>query len=105
MINNVILNGVVVELPKMNETAGGIKYATVVLEITRPFKNHQGIYDVDRIAVTLWKGLAETSKDLCKIGDVLGIKGRIQSYSVERDGKTFFNYEIVAEYISYIGVN
>lgn len=102
MINNVVLTGKVIELPQMRETASGIKYANILLEITRPFKNSNGVYDSDRISVTLWKGIAETANEACKIGDLLGIKGRIQSYSVEKESQTYYNYEIVAEHVSFM---
>lgn len=95
MINNVVLVGRLVELPKMLETPTGIKYATIRLEVMRPFKNRSGVYDSDKISVTLWKGIAETVKDVCRIGDMLGIKGRVQS----EDGKT---YEFIAEHVSFM---
>ncbi len=102
MINSVVLTGRVIELPKMRETATGIKYANILLEITRPFKNSSGIYDSDKVSVTLWKGIAETASDVCQIGDMLGIKGRIQTYSVEKESQTYYNYEIIAEHVSFM---
>lgn len=97
MINNVVLVGRLVGLPKMLETPTGIKYATIRLEVMRPFKNSSGVYDSDKVSVTLWKGIAKTANDVCKIGDMLGIKGRIQS----EDGIT---YEIVAEHVSFMRI-
>lgn len=102
MINSVVLTGRVIELPKMRETATGIKYANIMLEITRPFKNCNGFYDSDKISVTLWKGIAEIANDVCQIGDMLGIKGRIQTYSVEKESQTYYNYEIIAEHVSFM---
>lgn len=102
MINNVILIGRIVEALQLRETTSGNKYATVVLEITRPFKNSNGIYDNDRISVTLWKGIAEMANDVCKIGDMLGVKGRLQTYCVEKESHTYYNYEIIAEHIAFM---
>lgn len=104
MINNVVLTGKVVELPKVRETATGIKYANILLEVMRPFRNSNGVYESDRMSVTLWKGIAETAIDVCKVGDLLGIKGRIQTYSVEKENQTYYNYEIVAEQVSFMSV-
>ncbi|MCI8850357.1 MAG: single-stranded DNA-binding protein [Erysipelotrichaceae bacterium] len=104
MINNVVLTGRITELPKLRETSSGIKYATILLDIVRPFKNSNGIYDSDKISVTLWKGIAETANEICKIGDMLGVKGRIQTYSVEKETQTYYNYEIVAEHVSFMSV-
>lgn len=102
MINNVVLTGKVVELPKMRETATGIKYANILIDVTRPFRNSNDEYDIDRVSVTLWKGIAETASRACKVGDYIGIKGRIQTYSVEKENQTYYNYEIVAEYVDYL---
>ena len=104
MINNVVLTGRITELPKLRETSCGIKYETILLDIVRPFKNSNGIYDSDKITVTLWKGIAETANEICKIGDMLGVKGRIQTYSVEKETQTYYNYEIVAEHVSFMSV-
>lgn len=102
MLNIVVLAGKVVELPVLKETANGTKYATVVLEVTRPFKNSNSQYEQDRIAVTMWKGIAETANDVCKIGSTLGIKGRISTFSVEKEGQIYYNYEIIAEHVSFM---
>lgn len=101
MINNVVLTGRIIEEPKLRETATGIKYATVLLEVERSFKNKNGIYDTDKISVTAWKDTAVTVKDMCKVGDIVGIRGRVQSYSVEKESQTFYNYEIIAEHFSF----
>lgn len=101
MINNVVITGKIVEMPKIRETANGIRYANMLLEVARPFRNSNGGFDSDRILVTLWKGITETVNDVCKIGDLLGIKGRLQTYSVERETQTYYNYEVMAEYISF----
>lgn len=102
MLNFIVLAGKIIEMPVLKETVNGTKYANVVLEITRPFKNSNSQYDHDRIVVTMWKGIAETAMEVCKLGDILGVKGRVQSYSVEKENQTYYNYEIVAEHVSFI---
>lgn len=102
MLNFIVLAGKIVELPVLKETVNGTKYATVVLEVTRPFKNSNSQYENDRVVVTMWKGIAETASSTCKLGDTLGIKGRIQTYSVEKEHQTFYNYEIIAEHVSFM---
>lgn len=102
MLNIVVIAGKIVELPILKETSNGTKYASLVLEVVRPFKNSNSVYEHDRIAVTLWKGVAETATNTCAIGNLLGVKGRIQTYSVEKEGQTYYNYEIVAETVSFM---
>lgn len=105
MLNNIVLVGRIVEPPQLRESTSGNKYATVVLEIMRPFKNSNGIHDSDRISVTLWKGIAEMACDCCKVGDMLGVKGRLQAYCVEKESHTYYNYEVIAEHLSYMTKN
>lgn len=102
MINNVVLTGKVVELPQLQESAIGIKYANVLLEVTRPFKNSSGVYNVDRIPVVLWRDIAEVACEVCKIGDLLGVKGWIQSHEISKDNQTYYTYEVVVEHVSFM---
>lgn len=103
MLNQIILVGRVVELPSIKESVNGNKYATLTLELDRPFKNSNGEYDIDIVNVILWKGIAETTTDVCKLGDVVGMKGRIQSHSYETsEGQTRYGYDIIAEKISFL---
>ena len=92
MINNVVLTGMIVELPKTRE-----KQNDIVLEVVRPFKNEDGIYDSDKVSVILGENYTEKVNDVCRIGDMLEIQGRIQS----EDGIT---YEIIAEHVSFMRI-
>lgn len=105
MLNHVVVAGRVSELPVVKETVNGTKYATLVLEITRPFKNSNDIYESDKVAITLWKGIAETALNVCKLRDMVGVKARIQTYSVTKENQTYLNYEFVAEQVSFMSVN
>lgn len=102
MINNVVLTGKVVEMPQLQESAMGVNYCKVVLEVVRAFKNSNGIHEIDRIPVLLWRGIAETACEVCKIGDILGIKGWIQSHEIHKDNHTYYTYEVVAEHVSFM---
>ena len=42
MLNQVVLVGKAVGVPSLKETSNGIKYAELILEIERNFKNTQG---------------------------------------------------------------
>ncbi|MDE6475381.1 MAG: single-stranded DNA-binding protein [Erysipelotrichaceae bacterium] len=103
MLNQIVLVGKVVELPILKESISGNKYASLQLELERPFKNVNGEFDTDIVSVTLWKGIAETTINVCKIGDIIGMKGRIQSYSYEnKEGQTYYGYDIIAEKVSFL---
>ena len=102
-MNVVAFVGKVKELPQLKESSAGDKYTTMTLEVRRNFPNSDGTYEFDKIAVTLWKGIAETTASICKPGDSVAIKGRIQSHDYEgRDGVIRSAYDIIAEFVDYV---
>lgn len=95
--------GKVVELPELKESAMGNKFATLLVRIMRPYANSEGVYEHDEIVLTLWKGIAETTTKVCRVGDTIAVKGRLQSHTYEgRDGLMHRNYDIIAEHVSFI---
>lgn len=93
MLNQIILVGRLVSDPEINETENG-KVCKITLAIPRSFKNENGEYDTDFVPCTLWKAVAENTKEYCKKGDIVGVKGRIQS----NDGKI----EVIAEKVTFL---
>lgn len=104
MLNQVVLVGSVKEMPVLKETGNGLKFANLQVEVTRGFKNAEGNYDSDNIQCTMWRGVAETCIDLCEVGSIVGIKGRIKTNTyTNEEGTTYTNYEVIAEKISFLG--
>ena len=66
-----------------NKSDNGIKVATLRLAIPRSFKNSDGMYDTDFIDCVLFDNVAENTSEYCKKGDIVGVKGRIQSRVIE----------------------
>lgn len=103
MLNQVVLVGKVVRLPELKETNSGVKFADVLVEVERNFKNSQGEYENDTILCTLWRTVAETAIEQCELGALLGIKGRLQSNSYEtKDNGRFYYCEVIAEKVSFL---
>lgn len=102
MLNQVVLVGRLTRDPEVVETDNEKKVSNLSLAITRPYKNADGIYETDFIEVTLWNGIAESTAEYCKKGDVVGVKGRIQSDTYEKDGERKFSTRVLAERISFI---
>lgn len=51
----------------------------------------------------LWKGVAESTKEYCKKGDLVGIKGRIQTRNVELEDQTHKQFvEVIAERVTFL---
>ncbi len=103
MLNHIIIVGKVKEAPVIKETSSGLKYCYVLVDVVRPFKNSEGGYDVDTLNCTMWRNLAENSLMYCKVGAIVGIKGRLQSSMYTKDnGNTFYNYDVVVEKVTFI---
>lgn len=106
MINQIIVIGKVRELPVLKETTNGNKVASILLDVMRNFRNSEGEYEQDIMQFTLWKGVAESTVAVSQIGDLVAIKGRIQSSSYEsKEGLLFYNYEMIAEKVTFLNQN
>lgn len=98
MLNQLVLVGRIVRDPEVKELDSGKKVSHVTLAIPRNYKNENGIYDTDFVNCTLWGGIAENTVNYCKKGDVVGVKGRVQTRLVENENKL----EIVAEKLTFL---
>ena len=103
MINEVVLVGRLTKDPEVMDTENGKKRASIILAVPRKFKNVDGIYETDFIRVILWNVIAINTKEYCKSGDLLGVKGRIQinSYKDSEDN-THYVTDIIAEKITFL---
>ena len=103
MVNNVILVGRLVKTPELSLTDTGRKMSMVTLAVPRDYKNINGEYDTDFIDCTLWMGIAENTAEYCKTGDVIGVKGKIQTRIIENDdGSKFKRVDVIAEKVTFI---
>ena len=103
MLNQAVLVGRIVQTPELRETENGKKLARVTLAVPRSFKNSNGEYETDFISCVMWKGVAENTVEYCKQGDLVGIKGRIQSREYETDEETKKHVtEVVAEKVTFL---
>lgn len=103
MLNQAVLVGRIVQTPELKETENGKKLTRVTLAVPRPFKNSNGEYETDFISCVMWKGIAENTVEYCKQGDLVGIKGRIQSRQFEtEEEKKRQAVEVVAEKVTFL---
>ena len=103
MINQVVLVGRLTKDLEVIETDSIKKRALVTLAVPRKFKNVDGIYETDFIRVTRWNIIALNTKEYCKTGDLLGIRGRIQvnSYKDSEDNVRY-STDVIAEQITFL---
>jgi single-strand DNA-binding protein len=103
MLNQTVIVGRLVKDPELRTTESGKSVTNITLAVPRSFKNHEGEYETDFIDCVLWKGIAESTTEYCKKGDMIGVKGRIQSRNIEaNDGNRKIVTEIVAEKVTFL---
>lgn len=103
MLNQVILVGRLVRTPELQLTESGKKKSLITLAVNRGFKNQNGEYDTDFLDCTLWTGIAENTAEYCKTGDVIGVKGRIQTRLIDNDdGTKHKKMEIIADKVTFL---
>lgn len=103
MLNQTVLVGRLTSDPKVHELEGGNKVASITLAVPRSYKNTNGEYDTDFIPCVLWKGVAENAAEYCHKGDLIGIRGRIESRKYEtEDNKMREKTEVVAEKLTFL---
>ena len=106
MLNQTVIVGRLVSNPEIRETENGNKVSNITLAVPRSYKNSNGEYDTDFISCVLWKGIAENAAEYCHKGDLLGIKGRIQSRNIELDEDTKRQVvEVIAEKVTYLSTS
>lgn len=102
MLNQVVLVGRLTRDVIVNKSDKGIKVATVSLAIPRSFKNADGVYDTDFVDCVAFDNVASNTSEYCSKGDIVGIKGRIQSRVIENDDKKEYATDIVCEKITFL---
>lgn len=102
-MNEVVLVGRLTKDPEVVTTENNKKRALITLAVPRKFKNVDGIYETDFIRVVLWNVIALNTKEYCKAGDLLGVKGRIQINSYkDSEENTHYSTDIIAEKVTFL---
>ena len=102
MLNQVVLVGRLVKDPELVETETNKKMSRVTLAIPRSFKNMDGEYETDFVNCIMWDAIAKSAVEYCKKGDIVGIKGRIQSSVVEKDDEKKYYVDVIAERVTFL---
>jgi len=95
VLNQAVLVGRIVQTPELRETENGKKVARMTLAVPRSFKNSNGEYETDFISCVMWKGVAESTTEYCKSGDLVGI--RVFRYTIKKS--FIYNRLLVLRYL------
>ena len=76
MLNNFIIVG------RINNMDLDDDKCIPTLKVPRSYRNKNGGYEDDLITIQVFNNLSDTLNEYCKAGDLVGIKGRIQSSNI-----------------------
>lgn len=102
MINRVVLVGRLTKDIDLSYTPQGIAKAQFTLAVNRPFANQSGEREADFIQIQAWRKQAENAANFLKKGSLVGIDGKLQSGSYERDGQRIYFTNVVADSIQFL---
>ena len=101
-MNHVGMIGRLTKDPVLRQLSEGRVQASFVLAVTRTFKNQKG-EDADFVLCTVWGKLAENTVKFCGKGSMVGVTGRIQSRSYQKeDGSRVYVTEVVGEEVQFL---
>lgn len=98
MLNQCVIVGRIAKDVEAKELEDNRKQIILNLAVPRSFKNEFGEYETDFIDVISWNGIAQNVEEYCKKGDLVGIKGRLQS--VKENDKNLLS--LVAEKVTFL---
>ena len=106
MLNQVVLVGRLTNDPEIITTENGKKMTAITLAVQRSFKNMDGLYESDFIRCILWNGVASSTHEYCHSGDIVGVKGRLQTSKYEDENKKIhYTMDVIAERVTFLSTN
>ncbi|MED5040666.1 single-stranded DNA-binding protein [Geobacillus stearothermophilus] len=101
-MNRVVLVGRLTKDAELRYTPSGVAVASLTLAVNRPFANQQGEREADFVNVVAWRKTAENLANYTKKGSMIGVDGRIQTRSYEKDGRRVYVTEVVADTVQFL---
>lgn len=103
IVNNYFCVGRLANEPEVKELEDGKKVTNITIAVPRSYKNANGEYETDFIDCTIWNNVAESTSEYCKKGDMIGIKGRIETSIYEKDdGEKVKRTNVIADRVSFL---
>ncbi len=105
MINNVVLVGRLTRDIELRKTQSGLSVASFTVACDRRLSQEQrnnNEQSADFISCVAWRGSADFLGNYAHKGDTVGVEGRIQTRSYDRDGQKVYVTEIIANSVSIL---
>lgn len=104
-MNKIILIGNLTKDVEFTTTNNGTYVSKFTLAVARRFCNQDGERETDFINCVAWKTTAENLNKYCKKGSKVGIVGRLEIRSYEKDGQKRYIAEVIVEELEFLSTN
>ena len=102
-MNKVVLIGRLTADPELRYTQSNKAYTRFTIAVNRNFKNESGEKDADFISAVAWDKRAETICNYVRKGNRIGIIGRIQTGSYEKeDGSRGYLTDVIISELEFL---
>lgn len=101
MINSVTLVGRLTAMPEIRTINNSKRVATFMVASERNYKNKDNKYDTDFIPIVLYRSVEFVEKYIGK-GDLVAIRGSVQSRTYEKDGQKKTAYQVLGEEVQLL---
>ncbi|MFE6166470.1 single-stranded DNA-binding protein [Viridibacillus arvi] len=102
-MNQVSLVGRITKDPELRKLYEGKVQTNFILAVNRNYKNQNGEIEADFVFCTAWGRLADNVVKYCGKGSLIGVSGRVQSRSYQKeDGKRTYITEVIGEDVRFL---
>lgn len=105
MINNVVLVGRLTKDIELRKTQSGLSVASFTVACDRRLSQAQkdnNEQSADFINCVAWRGSADFLGNYAHKGDTVGVEGRLQTRSYDRDGQRVYVVEVLANSVNLL---
>ena len=105
MINNVVLVGRLAKDIELRKTQSGLSVASFTVACDRRLSQAQknnNEQSADFINCVAWRGSADFLGKYARKGDTVGVEGRLQTRSYDRDGQRVYVVEVLANSVNLL---
>ena len=101
-MNKVDLIGRIAAKPELRYNTNNTAITKINIAVNREYKNKNGEYEADFIPCVFYNKLAERVCEWADKGDLVGITGRYETSTYEKDGKKVYTSYVVVEKVYFL---
>lgn len=101
-MNQIILSGRVSQKQELKTLGGDLKVINFNIAVSREYKDKTGEVPTDFFEVTVWRKSADFVDQYVSVGDLVGVVGKVQKRSYDKDGQKVWVVDVVADRVELL---